>query len=391
MQSAARRPYTHRACAAFVPFPPPLVRQPPARRGEGGFFCCDPIAVLAVGWTVLAVSADEQVTAIVVSYNSAVHLPGCVAALLRDPAVAEVLVIDNCSADGSLSCLDVVRDTRLRIVALPTNDGYAAAVNAGVQMSTAPLLFVCNPDLTVTDGCVSLLAAHVAACGGVAGPVLDVDAAGGQEWGAVANRIAMPHQMRQADHAPLWVAGAAMMLPRQLWNRLSGMDERLFLFGEDVELCARALAVGEPVHVLPQARAWHVGGASIPGGYDDACGPVTTSALRISLRERNMLAVALGCWPARLLPLVVPVIAVRILLSAAAAAILLRRPSLGWALLRALSWNVVQLPATLARRRSLPGADYQRVGARLTHTPYLTRLFLSRGLPRLIDTTKASA
>jgi GT2 family glycosyltransferase len=58
-----------------------------------------------------------------------------------------------------------------------------------------------------------------------------------------------------------WVAGTAMWILNDLWKKLEGFDESLFMYGEDVELCLRAGKLGYDVMLNPKAEVFHLGKA----------------------------------------------------------------------------------------------------------------------------------
>ncbi len=59
-----------------------------------------------------------------------------------------------------------------------------------------------------------------------------------------------------------WVGGTAMAVRRQAWEQLKGFDEKIFMYGEDVEICYRANKLGWKVMINPEAEIMHVGKAS---------------------------------------------------------------------------------------------------------------------------------
>ena len=69
--------------------------------------------------------------------------------------MSEVLVVDNASADCTR---DEVAARGIRLIANPTNAGFAAAVNQGVRATTAPLILLLNPDAHLVRGLDALAA-----------------------------------------------------------------------------------------------------------------------------------------------------------------------------------------------------------------------------------------
>jgi len=59
-----------------------------------------------------------------------------------------------------------------------------------------------------------------------------------------------------------WVAGAFMLLPREVFEQTGGFDESLFMYGEDMEWCYRIRDLGRPIRYFPSASVVHVDHAS---------------------------------------------------------------------------------------------------------------------------------
>ena len=62
------------------------------------------------------------------------------------------------------------------------------------------------------------------------------------------------------------VTGCLFMLPTALWKELGGFDRRYFMYGEEVDMCLRAAALGYRPMITPDAQIMHLGGASTPRG-----------------------------------------------------------------------------------------------------------------------------
>ena len=92
-------------------------------------------------------------SAVVVNYEAGDALLGCVETLLADTSAGpvEVIVVDNGSTDGSVQRLERAIP-HISVIVTGKNLGYAGAANRGIAASTAPVVAVCNPDLTVAPG-----------------------------------------------------------------------------------------------------------------------------------------------------------------------------------------------------------------------------------------------
>src|SRR5688572_20757017 len=82
------------------------------------------------------------VDVIVVSYNSADELRGCVEPLADQDGI-RVVVVDSASQDASLATVEDLDGTT---IALPENRGFAHACNAGMREGHSDYVLLLNPD-----------------------------------------------------------------------------------------------------------------------------------------------------------------------------------------------------------------------------------------------------
>lgn len=224
---------------------------------------------------------------VVVTYNSEPTLAACLDALRPgvEAVGGEVVVVDNGSSDGSVA---VARRLGGRVIATGRNLGFGAACNrAAAETSGDPLVFL-NPDALLDPDALPHL---VGACrpGERLGPVggrarradgsLDPRCTLGRPRlrGALAFALGLDLAFRGSsvldpEHGAVGltagddlrpveaVSGALMAVPRTLWAALDGFDERFFLYGEDVDLCLRATALGWSPAVATAATYTHAGG-----------------------------------------------------------------------------------------------------------------------------------
>lgn len=275
-----------------------------------------------------------SVTAIVVTYNSEGQIGPCLDALCASGA--EVWVVDNASADGTLAA--VARRSGVNVIANDDNVGFARAVNQALARARGDVVLLVNPDCVVPPRTVSALAGFLDANRdvGVVGPRLhDADgtiaisthpfetaaAALGARFGgslvpvrlrplvARGSRRETYVACRNGAHGmPVdWVSGACLAIRTSLARELGGLDTGYFMFYEDEELCLRAWRAGAKVVYLPGVEAAHTGGASSsdpaavwPHLYRSMLRfharhrPSTYGVLRAGLLVRALIGVALG-------------------------------------------------------------------------------------------------
>lgn len=221
-------------------------------------------------------------TAIIVSWNSAPDLPRCIASLPPDAAV----VVDNASADDSVS---VARDLGAEVIELPTNIGFAAAVNEGLSRATTPYVLLLNPDVTVGPGtierCVSTLELDPTI--GVVGPNTRLPDGRPEPPAARRDRSAVQilveslglvHLSRAFDLQMVRdrtrsqdveaINGAFMLMRTDVVRGIGGLDETVFMYLEDQDLCRRVRDAGYRVRFVANAHAVHGNGTSTARGSE---------------------------------------------------------------------------------------------------------------------------
>lgn len=225
---------------------------------------------------------------IIVNYNTAQDLAACLRSLLAAPPARphHILVVDNASSDGST---DVVRRDfpSVQVIALGRNAGFAAANNAGIRATASPMVLLLNSDTLVPAGAIDRLCDRLDAAGAAAaGPRL-VDAEGHPElsWGPMLTPFAEWRQGRlvraarrgdpsararvealtSTERTVDWVSGACLLVRRDAAVAAGLLDERYFMYEEDVDFCAALRKGGGRILFAPAATITHLRGRSIGG------------------------------------------------------------------------------------------------------------------------------
>lgn len=232
-----------------------------------------------------ATSLASEIAVAVVSFNTRDLLRGCLAAAAGNGA-AEVVVVDNCSTDGSVA---MVRDDfpDVALEASDANGGYGAGANRAMARCSAEYVLLLNADAWIHPGTLRALVRYLDANPAVAvvGPQL-LDPAGEvqtsyfpfpgtKRWLAenepvvgvlgsirpLRRRLLHFTRLTRPTKVP-WVLGAALAIRRSAFESVGGFDEAYFMYFEEVDLCRRLQAQGWEVHYLPEAVVSHVGAAS---------------------------------------------------------------------------------------------------------------------------------
>jgi GT2 family glycosyltransferase len=225
------------------------------------------------------------VTVVVVNWNSGVQLRACIDSVVKygDDFVREIVVVDNCSTDGSEAGLD--NFSCLKLIRTGDNLGFGRACNLGAAHAKTEFLLFLNPDAALRAGTLSNALDYMRApensSVGICGvQLLDerghVSRSCARFPTAVAfaahalalNRIfpRLGHHMSEWDHAQTrrvdHVIGAFFLVRHKLYWSLNGFDERFFVYLEDVDFSYRARAAGFLSVYLGGVQAFHAGGGT---------------------------------------------------------------------------------------------------------------------------------
>jgi GT2 family glycosyltransferase len=222
---------------------------------------------------------------IIVSFNACADLERCLESLRAAPPAAshEILVVDNGSTDASAEAAR--RCAGVRVIETGSNLGFARANNVGIRATSGANLLLLNSDTIVPAGAIDRLITEFARDPDVAvvGPRL-VDANGRAEL-SFGRMIGPFNELRQQWRArgsvdaltrrrqyPDWVSGACLLVRRTDAEAAGLLDERYFMYAEDVDFCAAIRARGRRILFAPEVEIVHLRGRSAATAPDDTYG-----------------------------------------------------------------------------------------------------------------------
>jgi GT2 family glycosyltransferase len=233
---------------------------------------------------------NTPVEVIVVNFNAGEAVVHCIESVLAQSEPVAVTVIDNASTDGSVEAVSRLCEGRddVRLVRNDGNPGFAPAVNQAVGSEPRNYLLILNPDCEMEPGSLSALcnALDGDPLAGLAGPM--VTDAQGRPARAMLRRFPSPWnsflsfsglwrlgqrspafqgvEIRVPESAGVTVAeavsGACMLVRKQTFLDLGGMDEAYRLHCEDLDLMYRLRQNGHRCLFVPGARVVHRQGLS---------------------------------------------------------------------------------------------------------------------------------
>ncbi|MFN2606526.1 MAG: glycosyltransferase family 2 protein [Acidimicrobiales bacterium] len=213
-----------------------------------------------------------DVAVVIVNFRTPTLTLAAVRSVAAEPEIAEIVVVDNASGDGSADLLrsHLAAEPRARLVASPANVGFGRGLNLGAASCRAPLLLVLNSDAALVAGSLAPLRRALMddeSVGIVAPAVYTGD---GRELQAAAHGVfpTLGAIARRTNHNPPetlwpdWVSGVAMLVRRGDFEAVGGFDPDFSMYLEDVDLCRRVRAAGKSVRRELAAGVTHLGGQS---------------------------------------------------------------------------------------------------------------------------------
>lgn len=195
---------------------------------------------------------------------------------------AELIIVDNGSTDDSLEYL-AQQYPSLRVIAFPENYGFAEGYNRAIAALSHPIVVLLNSDARLSAGWLDQALDFLEQDPNVAAvqPKILADrqpsyfeyagASGGyiDRWGYPLCRGRLLDTVEEDcgqydDVAPIhWASGACLIVRRNAYIEVGGLDAAFFAHQEEIDLCWRIRNRGGGIWVAPQGKVYHLGGASL--------------------------------------------------------------------------------------------------------------------------------
>ena len=233
------------------------------------------------------------ITTIIVSYNTAdltcQAIKSVIDDALKNQIEHEVIVVDNASSDNSVKKIKQLtkKFSQVRLFENKKNLGFAKANNQAIKKAKGEFIFLLNSDAQVIPGSLTRLAHALQtnqALGIVSPLLLNPDKTLQNQGGDLPSLFSVANQMFFLDDLPIigqylpspqkkflpkksptymgWVAGTAMMIKSEVIDQVGFLDEKIFMYAEDVDYCWRARQQGFQIALVPEAKVIHYGSAS---------------------------------------------------------------------------------------------------------------------------------
>ena len=246
-----------------------------------------------------------DVSIIIVNYNTVGLLRNCLDSLRKcEASSSDIVVVDNGSSDGSPEMVQA-EFPQVKLLTNTENLGFAKANNRGIQQARGKYILMLNSDIVAHPGAVQAMADFLdsnAEAGAVTCKLLNED---GSIQASISNRpgpillllrllgasrlvsgdrprrllarslgfvlgktirgYLAPYSAAKAPFEIENASGACLMMRRKLLDEIGLLDERFFMYFEDMDLCLRICNAGWKIYYVPQGEITHLVGKSSGG------------------------------------------------------------------------------------------------------------------------------
>ena len=226
---------------------------------------------------------EPKIAIIIVSYNGRDYLPDCLNSLKKQTFLptTEIIVIDNASKDNSVGYIKK-NFPQITLITNKENLGFAKANNQGIKVvlkNNPDYIFLLNPDTICDKGCLEKLAQAGNSFKNVFAlqplvlcwPEKDKIQTAGDKIHYLGfgycDGYKKPYNdsiVKQLNKDITYASGAAMFINTKALGEVGLMDENLFLYHEDLDICLRARFLGYQIKLVPQAIVYHKYTEGIP-------------------------------------------------------------------------------------------------------------------------------
>jgi GT2 family glycosyltransferase len=218
---------------------------------------------------------QPTVSIIVLNYNGREDTLACLRSLehVMYPNV-NVIVVDNASSDGSA---DAIREAhpQMKLIETGANLGFTGGNNVGIHYALdhgADYIMLLNNDTIVAPDMLNLMVEVMESDPqiGVTGPMIyyysapeTIWSAGGQiDWKRGTTSMIGVNEEDKSQYGLTprsvdFVTGCALLVRREVWEKVGLLDDQFFMYYEETEWCVRASRAGYKIYHVPQAMLWH--------------------------------------------------------------------------------------------------------------------------------------
>lgn len=239
-----------------------------------------------------------KISIIIVNWNTADLLKQCLSSLTQN---YEVIIVDNGSTDGSQ---EMVKKFKIQLIENGQNLGFAKGNNIGIKQAKGEYIMLLNSDTIVKEGAIEKLVGFLdknqeyaivgpkllnqdgtpqANCGWFPGLWVCFLMLFKEHFGGSDSVRFSPVKSREVD----WLMGAAFVARREVFDKIGGLDEEIFMYMEEVEWFYRTRKFGFETYFFKEAEIIHLGRGSSKSGKKEPIVNIYKGLLHFYKKHRS--------------------------------------------------------------------------------------------------------
>ncbi len=213
---------------------------------------------------------------IIVNFNTRDLLKNCLDSIFNNcqGSDLEIIVVDNNSQDNSVKILQDDFSNKIKLITNNKNIGFGPANNQGAKYARGKYLFFLNSDTVIKENIfvplVNFLDKNKKV--GIISPKLFLEDGSEQKYAfgkfptlfsVIIEKFKRTEIKNSEPFEVDWVSGAALIIRKDIFNKINGFDKKYFMYFEDIDLCKRVKDLDYKVKVFPKVTLVHLGGKSL--------------------------------------------------------------------------------------------------------------------------------
>lgn len=232
---------------------------------------------------------------IIVNYNSNKLLYNCINSILNSikDIELEIIVVDNCSSDHSLTICKNITDKRLKLIESHENHGFARANNIGVKASCGRLLHFLNPDTELDENMTNdykriLNDQHNNLEFVYVNPMRNLDGSVNYGKNFIPDSFNYLAYLFNRKKTEWYYIGATVIISRKTFDTIGGWNNHFFMYEEDTDIFYRINKNKIQIIELPTI-IFHLGGGTSQNAFSSLKREILIQkSLRIYFKDNHL-------------------------------------------------------------------------------------------------------
>jgi hypothetical protein len=214
-----------------------------------------------------------ELSIIIVDYNASDLIIECIKSILKNiiHTKYEIIVVDNDSGENHLADYEKL-GKNIRTLRLKNNKGFGSGNNAGAKIANGEYMFLLNPDTLIVDDSIEKMLSFIKSHNNIGALTCLLYNRDGKlqkgffgKFQTLFGLTFRHYNYQKVDPSKGFfytdiVTGAAFLIKKELFERVGGFDEKIFMYLEDDDLCRRIIKLGYKNAVLNTAKIIHFEG-----------------------------------------------------------------------------------------------------------------------------------